>query len=381
MATLADILAESVQQGQRTALGLMELQRRREEQKQSRDLKIVGTAANIAQIESPFIRKQAAKSFMEALGVEKDTPGSKMFQTIIAGADEQSEGLRAMLAGEEFSPEEIEGFIKSGDISQITNQILRAEKRTGKFMAVKDVGLVRISPDGKNAEIVIKAEPGQDLGNSLVGNSLNILIGNQAKRMKGEELSTNEQLQDDAARHVLTKEQIVVGPEGQRMIFTPGIPQSLKESAAPTAKPGGVATTPGGGTVTPLLEKPLLSAEDKRRLKSAKGLLFEIVQDLNQAKARGETITGVSGFLKRQGGGFARQAGVPISAASENLQRKLRTLQGILGPIILSEKRLSETERANLRQIIGEVSPGMDDKSLVNSLRQIADFMKTFESK
>jgi hypothetical protein len=95
----------------------------------------------------------------------------------------------------------------------------------------------------------------------------------------------------------------------------------------------------------------------------------------------GETITGVVGTAKRFGGGLARQAGIPVSDRAERLQRLLETLQGQMGPIILNEKRLSETERARLERIVGNVSPTMDEQALRTALADLVDFIVSVEAR
>ena len=104
---------------------------------------------------------------------------------------------------------------------------------------------------------------------------------------------------------------------------------------------------------------------------------------MNEAADAGETVTGVVGMGKRLVGGIARQAfgQGAISPASENLQRKLLTLQGQVGPILLNEKRLSETERERLRKIVGEVDAWTDETSLRESLKDLIRFLKQHGAK
>ncbi len=178
------------------------------------------------------------------------------------------------------------------------------------------------------------------------------------------------------AQHTLNKRRFFRDPEGNLLSYTPGIPEGFPtpgQRPGKKAQEGEKSAPPStGGLRTEIEAKP------KVDVSLPVSTIRKISELLN---AGGETITGVVGTAKRLGGGLARQAGIPVSERAERLQRLLETLQGQMGPIILNEKRLSETERERLERIVGKVSPTMDEQALRSALADLVDFIVSVEAR
>jgi hypothetical protein len=143
----------------------------------------------------------------------------------------------------------------------------------------------------------------------------------------------------------------------------PAAPQAPEESApAPTAQaPGQPAPS------RTIISRSGTSTHQKSR-ETANATILDIARIMNDAKKAGEDITGIVGTLKSKGGGFARQAGVPVSTRASRLDKALKALQAQVGPAILNEKKLSNDERARLAKIVGDLDFGSDEIEIRDSL-------------
>ena len=94
------------------------------------------------------------------------------------------------------------------------------------------------------------------------------------------------------------------------------------------------------------------------------------------ARERGETITGIEGWLKKEGGGFARQVGIDVSPGAERLAAALESLKALTAPGVMGETRLSNEERTRLDNIMGSVSPGMDAIKLRGALAEALSLLE-----
>ncbi|KKL15745.1 hypothetical protein LCGC14_2502520 [marine sediment metagenome] len=210
------------------------------------------------------------------------------------------------------------------------------------------------------------------------GEAYNALLEEKAYQDAGETVPAGVAQRARVARHVLQTKQYRTTPAGDVVSSVPGVPTGF--GAPSQAAPGQAAPRPG--PVAPTVARGLtteISAKPKVDVSLPVSTIRKISELLNDPG--GETITGVVGTAKRLGGGLARQAGIPVSERAERLQRLLETLQGQMGPIILNEKRLSETERARLERIVGNVSPTMDEHALRSALADLVDFIVSVEER
>ena len=187
------------------------------------------------------------------------------------------------------------------------------------------------------------------------------------------------------ARHVLNTKKYTRDDAGNIMSYVPGVPEGM--GVAPQQP----APAPGQGFQAPMAAEPLAAAPTSPRglslekkatpvdISPATNTIMGISELINDAAQAGETITGAAGTAKRLGGGVARQLRFPVSGRSEALHRKLTTLKGIVGPLILQEKRLSETERKRLDDIVGNVDAFTDDQALRESLQEVVRFLMSIE--
>lgn len=81
-------------------------------------------------------------------------------------------------------------------------------------------------------------------------------------------------------------------------------------------------------------------------------------------------VTGVSGAIKKHGG-VLRQFGIKVGTDVEEIDRAFRTLQLSVTEELLNEKRVTDTERATIRDLVGDISITKDSKSLVTSLKSL----------
>lgn len=111
----------------------------------------------------------------------------------------------------------------------------------------------------------------------------------------------------------------------------------------------------------------------------------DLIQDVRdiivEAGEAGDTVTGPIGFSKSEFGGLGRMAGLPVSLRSEMLRRRLATLQTQIGPRLLQEKRLSNDERARIKEIVGDQSLFNDDQSILQAMLDLESILDRLQGK
>lgn len=200
-------------------------------------------------------------------------------------------------------------------------------------------------------------------GNSMTGRMYEIIDQVEAMRQQGQPVPPDMQRQYTIAQHDLNKPRMVQSPEGTMYSYTPGVPRFGQTSRASDQ-------TSGASNM-----KEVFPSQNALNKQNALRTMNEVLDILDAAEAKGEEVTGVTGAAKRLFAPIARQGGYEISPMAENLQRKLQILQGVMGPLILNEKRLSESERERLNQIIGSVDWRTDQTSLREMLKEMAGFL------
>lgn len=169
-----------------------------------------------------------------------------------------------------------------------------------------------------------------------------------------------------AAAHILKTKRFIQTPEGTQS-YVPGIPSGFPDPSAQPTPPSSAGAKP---TLT--MEVPKVTQD---RVTTAIKKVEEIADILNEARTAKENITGIEGWVKKEFGGYARQAGVPISPLASRLARNIELLKALAAPGILQESRLSNEERSRLDRIIGEVHPAMDELELRQALADVADLL------
>jgi len=229
---------------------------------------------------------------------------------------------------------------------------------------------------------------------------------------------------DKVAEHILQTPKVIRGEDGSMYEFTPGLPpipqgnemppgrqlaqptpsfapqgQPQPVQPAVTAQPPATAqqtimpqqsaapvqTQPSEqegarGSMNPntgSTVKPIISSDIKKKYSTAENLISNIASQLADAKKSGENIAGLEGHLKQKYGGYARQFGFPISTRSKTLHRTLLKLQGVVGPMLLNEKKLAVSERQRLVDMIGDLSTGENDaEAIAKSMSELLDYME-----
>lgn len=190
-------------------------------------------------------------------------------------------------------------------------------------------------------------------GSGLTGRAYETVARVEQLRRAGQQIPEDLGIQYTIAQHILQQPQLRAGQGGELMTVTPGLP----------AFAGQEPTAPKVDTVRP--------PSSKESPQAALSAISDVAGILNEAQAEGDTVTGVVGTAKRLGGGLARQAGVPVSPRAERLSRSLERLKAIVGPSILQDTRLSDSERKRIEQIVGGVDPQTDDVALRESLADL----------
>ena len=300
-----------------------------------------------------------------------------------AGAAAQASGVqRVMIHGEAVKYAQANGIPTDGWLDPSDPNYVawaqaqqaragEAEKQAGGFTL--SPGQVRYGAGGKKiASRPAKVDSKEPKGLGI-GESYNSLLEEKAYLDAGQQVPPDVANRAAAARHVLTTKRYTQTPEGTQS-YTPGIPPGFGGQAGALTSPG--PTGAPEPEAEPASDRSL-QMEVEKESKVDVGLPVSTIRKISELlnDPSGENITGVVGTAKRFGGGLARQAGIPVSERAERLQRLLETLQGQMGPIILNEKRLSETERARLERIVGNVSPTMDEQALRSALADLVDFI------
>jgi hypothetical protein len=309
-------------------------------------------------VQRPFLDQQARQKATE-IGIDPNLippVGSQQYESFWRGQIAQGNKLKTLL---DQVPDTPSGYQRAEGGLEFTPGGPADPAQAGKLAAAK-------------------REPGGDdpFGTGMEGQAYNALLEYKAyvdaKQTPPPSLVNRARV----AQHTLNKRRFFRDPEGNLLSYTPGIPEGFPtpgQRSGKKAQEGQESVlSPTGGLRTEIEAKP------KVDVNLPVSTIRKISELLN---AGGETITGVVGTAKRLGGGLARQAGIPVSDRAERLQRLLETLQGQMGPIILNEKRLSETERERLERIVGNVSPTMDEQALRTALADLVDFIVSVEAR
>lgn len=332
-------------------------------------------------------REQVAMQALQALQASGEEIAPERIQQLLSNVNDD-----AFLQAEVTRLLPIDQSLKIADQRSRADSAEQSEARAQRNEGRADI---RIGLEQRRTAATERRAAKEDspFGAGLTGGALQILLREKALRDGGEDIPPGLANQATAARHVLQQERITRGPEGVTS-FTPGLPpgfggeperrtrtQSVPEPEPLTRQPLGpenVTQTPGGGELRSITGPRERQADrDFSRATQTSMETIERVVDLLEAAARdSETITGLAGTARNLGGGLTRQAGINVSPKAERLNALLTTLQGQLGPILLNEKRLSETERQRLREIVGNVSPTMDEVALRERLADIVDFIE-----
>ena len=255
---------------------------------------------------------------------------------------------------------------------------LRLAKRAGALDAA-----------GKEELALLEAD-GSPFGASMAANMYSILVDAQAAKRRGESLSAGQRDQVSVALHYLQTPQPVRGANGEMQMLVPGVPQGMGnvlsdageaetlmmeprtlEEAAERRDMDQLATSvglPGGAKLVTVAEK---DGDFGKQVSAVTQQISRIAQTLNAGAS-----AGVRGVAKKILNPLARQAGIPADTGSEVLDRQLKTLQAIVGPIILQEKRISDTERARLKEIVGDLSVMTDELSIRESMGELLDIIE-----
>lgn len=308
---------------------------------------VIGPSARTQQAAAEYASKQqeqaATAQLAQQLGLPPGTPAS----TVNAMMRRQQSGGAASSLGK------LAADYRNGLISK---EEYEAARRKANYIAPRQEG----------------AQPEGGFGTGLMGQAYNFLVQVETMRRNGQPIPQELQIKADAARSILSQPQLRTGPNGEMVSYTPGIPSF---AGAQVQQPG-ASQVPGGGQIATIRTK-----EEDAKPDDALQAINDVADILNEAGAANETVTGVVGTAKRLGGGLARQAGMPVSPRAERLSRSLERLQAMVGPAILADSRLSDTERARVEQIVGTVSPQTDDVALRESLSDLARILSRISGK
>lgn len=353
--------AESVQMNQLRQMKMGQMQA--DWQKQGREeqrAKALEQMGQVADLLTPFADPSMP-------GIQKAQMWPQMLQRA------QQMGLPVDKAPQQYDPQWVAMTMAQAGKYQV---MAGAEKRPAGYRQAE--GGLEFIPGGPADPAQVarldEAKPGDKAPKGLsVGEAYNSLLEYQAYEDAGETPPRKVANRARAATHVLQTKRYRTTPAGDVVSYTPGVPPGfsiLGQERGPAVVSGAEAQVAGG-------LKTEIEAAPKVDVNKPLSTMQKIAGILNDPS--GETVTGIAGTAKRLAGGLARQAGIPVSEQSARLQRLLETLQGQMGPIILNEKRLSETERARLERIVGSVSPTMDEQALRSALADLYDFIAGLE--
>jgi len=203
-------------------------------------------------------------------------------------------------------------------------------------------------------------------------------------------------------RHDYVKPYRIGSPETGYRIVTPEIneailPKSLlgkgrkKTRSAPEGhKPEDLTTMsePSGEkekdefetAISGYSEAELTPSKRHSKLDDAMRSVDVISRLIVEARKHKEDITGGWGGLKAKAGGAMRKyLGMDVSDRSKKLQRRLRLLTLNLAPILSGEKRLSDTERTAIKEIVSGQEFFEDEKDLIGSMRLAMSIIKSLQ--
>ena len=231
-------------------------------------------------------------------------------------------------------------------------KLVAAGEAEGKLPAQKE--LASFKSDLRSTESAQDSQNRSAFGNSATGLAFDSLLNIKNMKDAGQEPSQEQMNQAIAAEHILNKPRIITAPNGDKAIFTPGVPAGFSVS---------------GESTESKLETLVPDEELGKKRSEGFSIIGNVVDLLEEAKKANEQITGIIGTAKARGGAsIARQFGANVSTRAEELDRNLKKLQATLGPVILQEKRLSDTERERLMDIVGGLNSKTDEPVLRETL-------------
>lgn len=241
------------------------------------------------------------------------------------------------------------------------------------------------------------AEPGQQPFEGLAkrgqeGWMQAALANAELKRRRGEPLTQEEEIAVQTAQHSLTQPKIMMGPAGERLEYTPGLPPyavppaGLLGQSGPALPPdtpaaGGFLQPPGEDVPRGTMRQITGTKQEAARAQSmdrAAGSIMGVIDILDEAKRSGENITGLLGAAKASGGAsIARQFGVPVSTRAESLDRELASLKAALKPLMTGEtgSNISDKDVKDLEKIIDTLSWKTDETAIRHGMSQLRDIM------
>ena len=186
-------------------------------------------------------------------------------------------------------------------------------------------------------------------------------------------------LEDKArvAAHILQQQKFLRTPSGELLTSTPGIPEGFPIPGAarnPNAAANPTAEMLGTGPTIAKANVPT----DNKRVGLAIQAITGVADLLDEAKAKGETITGAVGQAKALGGGIARTVGIPVSDLARQLRTKVEEVKALAAPAVLGEsgRSLSDADRKRLDTLIGSVDYTMDDTALRGALSEVLKLLE-----
>jgi hypothetical protein len=267
-------------------------------------------------------------------------------------------------------------FMDNEKAQAFFNSIKDYKPGYGKFFYATTMGGKNIrEQQQKQIELMQKGEAGPK-GSSKDERLLATLRDAQLTIDSGQDLTPSQKIDALHAEWVLTQPKLQTSPDGKiYQVDRPPLPWKYTDylkgtKTTPTTK----EPTSQKISLTPLTEKESI-IRTRETVDNAFTKIESIVSLLNQAKAEGENVTGIVGSAKANFGGYARQAGIPVSDKSEELSKKFKWLQTQLTEPLLNEKKVTDAERAKVEQLVGGVTSAQDEVSMRNSLKELAQYL------
>lgn len=224
-------------------------------------------------------------------------------------------------------------------------------------------------------------------GKAQSGLAMNIVAKARARMRQGAELSDEDRDQLAFAQQILTSPRIIQGPGGELMQAAPlGIPERFMGVFDETPLPD--ERTTGGVQIEPVSRQVKQNRFELTPLRTGKDTFekdFQIVlkqtQELHNLLVEGRQefggVTGAVGTAKAAFGGAARQVGIPVSAKSKNIKRKIEIIKAIAARHVLGERgrSLSNEDRVRLDKIAGTLDALSDEKDIRDAVRGVVEIM------
>lgn len=118
-----------------------------------------------------------------------------------------------------------------------------------------------------------------------------------------------------------------------------------------------------------------VGADSEKNLESAKTLMSDVRALIQSGEEDATPITGVPGAAKAKFGGLARQAGMPVSPKASLLRNKLETLKGIITPMLMNEKKVTDAERERIDRVVGNMDVWTDDVDIMSGMSELETFL------